>query len=343
MQYCRITLQKLTEKEQQKGYSAEGIKLLTGSRTFNPMLDISRDEFAMLPKKQQGMSISGYQPKFQLIFENGQFNSIGQQGTFILKPSPADYPYLAENEHSTMQVMRALGFNTPANGLLAFKKTNEEETVEYAYVIKRFDRDDFGNPIHQEQLDGAMNIAEKYGKIGSDDEQYISYERIVKFILKHIENNLIVKQDLFRRVVYAYLLGNNDLHLRNFSLIYTKTGKASLTPIYDFVSVAPYKELFNHILALPLLEKEEGGKELAHGFNTKYGEYIGQDFIEFGEAIGLSRKLLIEKMFPQFVKEQEIVKEIYQRSFVPTEHQEVILKSYIRRLGLLQVVDEVSI
>ena len=105
----------------------------------------------------------------------------------------------------------------------------------------------------------------------------------------------------------------------------------------------PYKEVFNHILALPLLEKEEGGKELAHGFNTKYGEYIGQDFIEFGEAIGLSRKLLIEKMFPQFVKEQEIVKEIYQRSFVPTEHQEVILKSYIRRSGLLQIIDEAII
>ena len=286
------------------------------------------------------MSISGYQPKFQLTFENGQFNSVGQQGTFILKPSPADYPYLAENEHATIQVMRALGFNVLANGLIAFKKENEEETAEYAYLIKRFDRDDFGNPIHQEQLDGAMSIAEKYGKIGNDDEQYISYERIVKFILKHIENNLIIKQDLFRRIVYAYLLGNNDLHLRNFSLIYTKRGKAYLAPIYDFVLVAPYKEVFNHILALPLLEKEEGGKELAHGFNTKYGEYIGQDFIEFGEAIGLSRKLLIEKMLPKFIKEQKIVKEIYQRSFVAPEHQEIILRSYMRRLGLLQIIDE---
>lgn len=286
------------------------------------------------------MSISGYQPKFQLTFENGQFNSVGQQGTFILKPSPADYPYLAENEHATIQVMRALGFNVLANGLIAFKKENEEETAEYAYLIKRFDRDDFGNPIHQEQLDGAMSIAEKYGKIGNDDEQYISYERIVKFILKHIENNLIIKQDLFRRIVYAYLLGNNDLHLRNFSLIYTKRGKAYLAPIYDFVLVAPYKEVFNHILALPLLEKEEGGKELAHGFNTKYGEYIGQDFIEFGEAIGLSRKLLIEKMLPKFIKEQKIVKEIYQRSFVSPEHQEIILRSYMRRLGLLQIIDE---
>lgn len=286
------------------------------------------------------MSISGYQPKFQLTFENGQFNSVGQQGTFILKPSPADYPYLAENEHATIQVIRALGFNVLANGLIAFKKENEEETAEYAYLIKRFDRDDFGNPIHQEQLDGAMSIAEKYGKIGNDDEQYISYERIVKFILKHIENNLIIKQDLFRGIVYDYLLGNNDLHLRNFSLIYTKRGKAYLAPIYDFVLVAPYKEVFNHILALPLLEKEEGGKELAHGFNTKYGEYIGQDFIEFGEAIGLSRKLLIEKMLPKFIKEQKIVKEIYQRSFVSPEHQEIILRSYMRRLGLLQIIDE---
>lgn len=72
-------------------------------------------------------------------------------------------------------------------------------------MIKRFDRAN-GKSIHQEQLDGAMNIREKYGKIGNDDEQYVSYERVVKFILAHTEDNLVQRQELFRRVVYAYLL-----------------------------------------------------------------------------------------------------------------------------------------
>lgn len=341
MSYCRITLQQLTEKEKKTGYSLSGIKQFTTEKDFIPQLDFSRSEFTFAPKMQKGMSISGYQPKLQLIIENKKFRTMSQRGTFILKPSPVDYAYLAENEHATMQVMKALGFNVPINGLFPFKKETELEKEEFAYIIKRFDRDEQDAPIHQEQLDAAMNVAEKYGKISEDNEQYISYERVIKFILENIENNLITKQYLFRMVVYAYLLGNNDLHLRNFSLVYSKSGIISLSPIYDFVSVAPYKAVFNSgILALPLLEKEEGGKALAHGFNTKFGEYIGQDFIELGEKIGLSRKLLIERMLPQFVKEQKIVRDIYQRSFVSTEDQDIILGNYIRRLGLLQVIEE---
>lgn len=336
MMRCRITLQPLLTQEQ--WYSKKGLISLTQNPRFLPKLPFSRQDFAMsLPKKQKGMSISGYQPKLQLIIQHGQFNAINQQGEFILKPSPTDYPFLAENEHATMVVMKALGFDVPPNGLFPFQT---EKEAEFAFVIKRFDREN-GRPIHQEQLDGAMNISEKYGKIGHDDEQYVSYERVCKFILMHTENHLSLRQDLFRRVVYAYLLGNNDLHLRNFSLIYQQDGRAKLAPIYDFVSIAPYPDVFNHaFLALPLLEKEEGGAILAHGFNTQYGEYIGQDFIEFGEKIGLSRNILLQKLLPQLLQEQEIVTEIYLSSFMPEADKNSVLKCYERRLKMMQIIDE---
>lgn len=336
MNFCRISLIPLNEREVQ--YSKAGLLALIGDVHFNPILPFSRQDFIVdLPVKQQGMSISGYQPKLQLIIQNGQFQTINQQGDYILKPSPEDYPFLAENEHATMSVMRELGFNVPPNGLFPFQSENESE---FAFVIKRFDRDN-GNFIHQEQLDGAMNIAEKYGKICSDNEQYVSYERVAKFILAHTEDNLVQRQELFRRVVYAYLLGNNDLHLRNFSLIYHKNGKTELAPIYDFVSVVPYKAIFDSaLLALPLLEKEEGGGGLAHGFNTQYGEYIGQDFIEFGENIRLSRRLIEQRLLPQLWKEQTIVENVYQRSFMPSEHKNSVLNNYRRRLKLMSVIDE---
>lgn len=335
MNFCRISLIPLNEREVQ--YSKAGLLALIGDVHFKPILPFSRQDFIVdLPAKQQGMSISGYQPKLQLVIKNGQFETVGNQGAFILKPSPEDYPFLAENEHATMSVMRALGFDVPPNGLFAFQSENDE----FAFVIKRFDRDN-GNFIHQEQLDGAMNIAEKYGKIGSDNEQYVSYERVAKFILAHTEDNLVQRQELIRRVVYAYLLGNNDLHLRNFSLIYHKNGKTELAPVYDFVSVVPYKTVFDSaLLALPLLEKEEGGAELAHGFNTQYGEYIGQDFIEFGENIGLSRKLIEQRLLPQLWKEQAIVESVYQRSFMPSDHKNSVLNNYRRRLKLMSVIDE---
>lgn len=344
MAYCRITLKTLTKKEQEKGYSRVGIMALTQQKSFNFILPFSRNEFADVPRIQKGMSISGYQPKIGLTIQDNRFYQVHQRGQFILKPSPAEYPYLAENEHATMQLMRTLGFEVPENGLVAFQpsqNTQENQPLEYAYVVRRFDRDLSGNPIHQEQLDGAMGICEKYGKTGVDNEQYVSYEQAVKFILKHTGDNLKLKQTLFRIIIYAYLLGNNDLHLRNFSLLHTKANEIKLSPLYDFVSVVPYPEIFNSaILALPLLAKEEGGKELAHGFNTQYGEYIGQDFVEFGENIGLTRKLILERLLPNIQQEQNIVMDIYQRAFIPEQDKITILKIYQKRLRLLSLISE---
>lgn len=340
MNYCHILLVPLTTiEEQQTGYSKKGTQSLVGTTNFNFQLPFSRTDFLQIkPIVQKGMSISGYQPKLQLIIQNNQFDTIDKQGQFILKPSPEAYHYLAENEHATMAVMRALGFAVPANGLVQFNSQ-----FEYAFVIKRFDRTDNGEFIHQEQLDGAMNITEKYGKIGNDDEQYISYERIAKFILEHTRSDLLQKIELFRRIIYAYLLGNNDLHLRNFSFIYNKNREITLAPIYDFVSVCPYPEVFNSCyLALPLLEKEEGGRELADGFDSIYGQYIGKDFIEFGENIGINAKLLREKLIPEIIKEQTIVIETYARSFIPAEHLKKIVDCYQQRLKFLQIY-EISI
>ncbi|OOF83258.1 kinase [Rodentibacter ratti] len=342
MTLCHISMKALKNNEIESGYSEEGLYQLTGNKKFNPKLPFSRQEFiTSKPRKQKGMSISGFQPKLQLIINENQFNSIDQQGNYILKPSPDAYPFLAENEHTTMRVMAELGFDVPVNGLFPF--TSESTEKELAFVIKRFDRDENSKPIHQEQLDGAMNIKEKYGKIKSDNEQYISYERVAKFILQHTENNLALQRELFRRIVYAYLLANNDLHLRNFSLLYPKNNLPKLAPIYDFVSVAPYEEFNSALLALPLLEKEEGNQSLAHGFNTQYGEYIGDDFIEFGENIGLNKKVILQKLIPEIIKEKEKVESVYQHSFMPQSHIETVLKAYHKRLLLLDIWDEPSI
>ncbi|MBF0785864.1 type II toxin-antitoxin system HipA family toxin [Muribacter muris] len=337
---CPITLKPLLATEYDIGYSRKGLKALTGNAKFNPMLNFDSQSFEnRCPLKQKGMSISGYQPKLQLIIQHNQFDIIDSKGDFILKPSPTSrYPFLAENEHATMQVMNALKFNVPENGLVYFK-TQEPDKREYAFVIKRYDRVN-GEAVHQEQLDGAMGIAEKYGKIKADGEQYISYERAVKFILDNVsDKDLTVKKDLFLRIVYAYLLGNNDLHLRNFSLIATQDHLISLAPVYDFVSVKPYPESFSDRLALPLLEKEEGGQQLAHGFETKYGCYLGMDFVEFGTKIGLS-ETLAKNLLINLVKSKEKVIAIYQHSFMPKKHIEQVIEYYQQRLYYLQIFNE---
>lgn len=339
MSYCRILLTPLDAHDEQRGYSSRGLKHLSGNKALNPRLPFTRRQFVQeLPREQRGMSISGYQPKLQMVLNEGQFNVVAHHGDYILKPSPDDFSHLAENEHATMTLMKRLGFDVPPHGLVSFAPENGHDNREYAFVIRRFDRDAEGQLVHQEQLDGAMGITEKYGKTENDDEQYVSYETIARFLIAHVNDNLAFKIDLFRRIVYAWLLGNNDMHLRNFGLIYHER-TPTLAPVYDFLSVTPYSQAhFSGYLALPLLAQEEGGNDLAPGFNSAWGEYIGQDFVLLGGAMGLAKKLL-DKLFDDLRNESTTVESTYTTSFMPTEQIEAVLECYRHRLGLLKHYD----
>lgn len=341
MQFCRILLTPLTEKEQLTGYSSKGLKQLSGTTKLSPQLGFTRSQFAReLPKEQKGMSISGHQPKLQVISVGNVFQVVDHEGDYIVKPSPVEFPFLAENEHATMTLMSRLKFAVPPHGLMRFTPENRGDAPEYAFVIRRFDRDLRGKALHQEQLDGAMAIGEKYGKTEGDGRQYVSYERIARFLSANVNDNLAFKIDLFRRITYAWLLGNNDMHLRNFGLIHQPDGKVTLAPVYDFVSVAPYTDAFSSgYLALPLLQREEGDRELAPGFKTQYAEYLGKDFIILGESMGLARNLLLN-LFKKLESEAAIVEQTYSRSFMDGKQVQAVLACYRQRLSRLRCIDE---
>lgn len=332
---CLITLNELKgKKELIKGYSNKGLKHLTGNTTTKTVLPFTRSKFVEVqPIYQKGMSISGYQPKLSLCIINNQFDVVKNRATYILKPSPEQFPMLAENEHAIMLVMQKLGFDIPPFGLVSFAKECEDEATEYAFIIKRYDRVTEQEKIHQEQLDGAMKIDDKYGKV--DDVQTISYEQVCKFLIKNINSNLKFKQDLFLRVVYAYILGNNDLHLRNFGILVPEIGPETLAPIYDYVSTIPYFE--GDALALPLLAIEENDTEVAPGFNTKYGTYIGYDFILFAKAIGLNDKMTLKLLQNATEKNVELVRDTIQNSYMREDHKEKVISCInIRILALKQ-------
>lgn len=342
MSKCRILMTQLKQSDEiETGYSRLGLKKLTGKARIDPHLDFTRTQFANeLPRAQKGMSISGYQPKLQMVLKENKFAVVEYQGSYILKPSPTGFPHLAENEHATMTLMARLKFDVPPHGLVPFKPEQPDNEPEFAFVIKRYDRcENAEDPIHQEQLDGAMGIGEKFGKIEEDGKQYVSYEQVALFLIQHVNDNIKFKIDLFRRIAYAYLLGNNDMHLRNFGLIHPTTGIPELAPVYDFVSVAPYKTYYsNCYLALPLLASEEGDKELAPGFKTEYGEYLGMDFLAFAQNIGLSHALT-KKLLKDLLEEAELVELTYRDSFMPAAAIEAVLQCYRHRLARLQVVE----
>ncbi|NQZ09391.1 MAG: HipA domain-containing protein [Algicola sp.] len=336
--HCLITLESLKNANApQPGYSTQGLKALVGNKKVQMQLPFTRQQFVVeLPQRQQGLSMSGYQPKLSLAINQNQFCVVDTFGTYILKPSPEAYPNLAENEHAVMTVMKRLGFDIPPFGLVRFKTTEPDAAEELAFIIKRFDRVQ-GHKHHQEQLDGAMAAKDKYGNV--DGEQAVSYEQAGRFLIDTVDSSLAFKKDLFLRIVYAYLLANNDLHLRNFAILVPETAKNTLAPIYDYISTVPYPAVFQSgYLALPLLITEENDGELAKGFDSAYGQYIGYDFIELAKGFGLNEKL-VTKMISQVVLKASLVVDTLRESHMPHEQSQAVIECFKHRLGALQVFE----
>lgn len=276
----------------------------------------------------RGQCISGAQPKLtmQLALDHHSTESCD----CIVKPSTRELPYLAENEFTTMTIMQELGFDVP-NCWLANFIPERDSPIERAFVIKRFDRDNDGNPIHQEQLDAAMNATCKYGETDPNTEHsYISYERVYHFLKQHLVANPVLEDEFYKRVIAAYLLGNCDLHLRNFAIIYDDCGHMRLAPVYDYVAVSAYPFIMEPSMALPLRQFEEGNQNACPGF-AQHGVYTGRDFIDFGCAIGLSEVTATHYIDDLFSHVPQIIEQ-YRCSLLP-DHQIQSIEQWVNTVA----------
>ncbi|MGB9098481.1 HipA domain-containing protein [Erwinia sp.] len=334
--HCLINLNLLKDQEVRNGYSTKGIKHLFGRLKVALNLPFTRSQFIQeLPERQKGMSISGYQPKLSLRLEGEELRVVSNNGTYILKPSPEEYPHLAENEHATMCVMQRLKFDVPPFGLIRFKQ-DENRPDELAFVIKRYDRLDAEMRLHQEQLDGAMGLGDKYGNI--NNKKAVSYEKAAKFLNNAVSSSLKSKRDVFLRIVYAYVLGNNDFHLRNLGIILPEEGSPCLAPVYDFISVVPYPAAFGEYLALPLLEREENDVECSPGMDSAYGEYLGADFILLAEGMDIKASLA-KKWLAEVGKNHQLIIDTYTDSHMPEDQCQAVLAYVARRMTLLAITE----
>jgi serine/threonine-protein kinase HipA len=229
-----------------------------------------------------------------------------------------------------MTIMQELGFDVP-NCWLANFIPERDSPIERAFVIKRFDRDNDGNPIHQEQLDAAMNATCKYGETDPNTEHsYISYERVYHFLKQHLVANPVLEDEFYKRVIAAYLLGNCDLHLRNFAIIYDDCGHMRLAPVYDYVAVSAYPFIMEPSMALPLRQFEEGNQNACPGF-AQHGVYTGRDFIDFGCAIGLSEVTATHYIDDLFSHVPQIIEQ-YRCSLLP-DHQIQSIEQWVNTVA----------
>jgi serine/threonine-protein kinase HipA len=185
-------------------------------------------------------SLAGLQLKFSAIWEKEGGLTIpvnGVGGLWIVKLPSSTYAGVPENEYVMMELARRVGIDVPETALIPIDQIHGlpqgvGQIANYAFITKRFDRTFNGEGIHIE------DFAQVFGVYPERKYQSASYRNIAEVISSEIGEKGIA--EFIRRFVFNVLIGNGDMHLKNWSLIYSDKENAALAPAYDFVSTIPY-------------------------------------------------------------------------------------------------------
>lgn len=301
MSRCPITYETISEGR----YSRKALHKL--SPKLDELLDLPysvEEQIHEAETRATKMSIQGVQPKLsaKLNVKGKVFEVVDTGGRFILKPQNQLYRCLPENEAITMHLASAVGIETPFHGMIYAK----DGTL--TYFIKRFDRQGYRKRALEDfaQLAGLSRVT-KYN---------YSMERLVPILEQHCTFPKLEKLKLLRLTLFNYLVGNEDAHLKNFSLIRLNQ-KIQLSPAYDLLNTTIVMKVTEE-LALPL-----NGKKNNLNRNLFFNYYaidrlnltervIDQVDQEFRSSID-SWKSLIEKSFLTEELKQEYWEVISQR------------------------------
>lgn len=243
MKHCPITYEPIPDESH---YSARGLKLLDPNlSSLAPLRYTAAEQRQEAIARAGKMSIQGVQLKLSSVLKikEGRFEVVDRNGRFILKPPSTDFHELPANEDLTMRLAAVVGIEVPLHGLIPACDGS------LTYFIKRFDRagrtrvpmEDFA------QLSGASRET-KYES---------SMEKVAAVVDRFCTFPAIERVKLFERTVLSFLIGNEDMHLKNFSLI-TRRGRIDLAPAYDLVNSTIMLKNAQEEMALPIRGKRSG-------------------------------------------------------------------------------------
>lgn len=292
MNRCPITYE-LCENQK---YSMKGLKLI--SRNLKHLKDFPytpKEQIQLASQLAAKLSIQGVQPKLSIILNIAKelFEIVEKGGKFILKPPHQIYDELPQNEDLTMKLAKIVRIEVPLHGMIY----NIDGSL--SYFIKRFDR------LSRDQKVAVEDFSQILG-FSRETKYESSMEQVISVIQKHCTFPMIEKLKLFRLVVFNFLVGNEDMHLKNFSLI-RRESKIELSPAYDLV---------NTTLAINAQE------EIALPIRGKKSKLNRADFFQyFGiERLGLTEVVLKEE-FSKFEKSLELWHLLIDQSFLSPKLQ----------------------
>lgn len=308
-------------------YCSKCKKELFDNQKIDFKLDFDKKEFLSTKiELSDKMSISGVQDKISLKIENKKLIPAIKDSQYLLKPIPLmDYGEflddVAKNEHFTMQLaFQIYKIPTAINALISFSDG------ELAYITKRFDRGINGIKIKQEDFASLdMRSEATHGKNYKYD---YSYQQIAMLIKKYLPAYKLELIKFFKQIIFNYLIGNGDAHIKNFSVIQRETKDYTLSPTYDIVSST-----------LHIPNESRTALELFDDYNTPAfeanGFYSFDDFIKFAQMIEIDEKIA-NKIINEFVSYEVKTLGLLEKSFLSDEGKVRYKNLYLDRLKALK-------
>lgn len=280
-----------------------------------PELPYKLTQMAELAKAvvERRVAVPGVQPKLSMTLVEEEISKAKRLtvvgtlgGNYIFKPPSEDYPELPQNEHLTLRIAGAFKLPVVPASLIRLK------SGELGYITKRIDRATDGYKIHMLDMFQIMEAVDKYKG---------SMEKMGKAIGQYSVNPLLDKLYFLELTIFSFITGNNDMHLKNFSMIESPSGWV-LAPAYD---------LLNATIVLP-----GDSEELALPIEGKKSKLTRENFEQFGFGLGLTQKQ-IQRAFMRLEKNLPLATTWIENSFLSDE-MKVLYKNILfnRAKRLLQ-------
>lgn len=309
MSNCLFCYHPLAEQEQD--FHAACSKKIFGQPT-PPALPYSEDDLEPLAQAviQSQTAVTGVQAKLSLhISENAdrRFTIVGLWGGYILKPPTALYPQLPEVEDLTMHLAQIAKIKIAPHSLIRLQSGN------LAYITKRVDR------MKDKKL--AMEDMCQLTERLTEDKYHGSYEQIAKSIQKYSVNPGLDIINFFELTIFSFLIGNADMHLKNFSLLEEPTLGMTLSPAYDLVNTT--------------LVNPEDPEEMALTLNGKKRKIKKQDFVMAMNSLKIAEKQQ-QNIFNKMEKAMTEWQAFIDRSFISDEYKEQYKSILLERMNRLK-------
>jgi len=281
-----------------------------------PHIPYSLGQMADLAKNivERSVAVPGIQAKLSMSLvketqkkTDSRLTVVGALGgQYIFKPPSEQFPEMPENEHVTMRIANIFGIRVVPSSLIRL------ESGELSYITKRVDRTEGGEKIHMLDMFQVTEAIDKYKS---------SMEKIGKALHNYSNNTLLDSIFYFELSVFSFLSGNNDMHLKNFSMIESPSGWI-LAPSYDLLNVAIVLHEDTEELALPIEGKKKKLKR--------------EHFELLGKGLELTDKQ-IKSVFKRMIKNKPKAIEWVNKSFLSVDMKEAYINLFETRYEQLKL------